>query len=175
MVRLLVLGFALLIGALPAAAQTLVTVTGAVEAPNRGAFDPAVDKFLGHHDVRFDRAFAFDAAALAALPQVTVQADFPKGDAVHAFAGPLLADVLAAAGAGGQTVSLQALDGYAVEAPVAEMVAQGAVLATSRDGQALGIGDFGPVWVVFPRAERADLKDMDDGRWVWSVFHIRVE
>jgi len=83
--------------------------------------------------------------------------------------------VLAAAGATGQTVTIQALDGYAVEAPLAEMIAQGAIVATSRDGAPLGIGDFGPTWVVFPRADRADLKDMSDDRWIWSIFHIHIE
>lgn len=153
----------------------LVTVTGKVETPTRGAFDPALDKFLAFHEIGFDKAAAFDFEGLDTLPQVTVQADFPKGGPVHAFTGPLLADVLAKAGAKGATVTVQALDGYAVSAPVSEMVEQGAVLATARDGQPLGIGDFGPVWVVFPRAERADLKDMPDDRWIWSVFHIHVD
>ena len=49
------------------------------------------------------------------------------------------------------------------------------MVATSRDGQPMGIGDFGPTQIVFPRADRDDLKDMPDDWWVWSIFHIRVE
>ena len=68
--------------------------------------------------------------------------------------------MLAAAGAEGETVTVQAMDGYAVEAPMQEMVAKGAVVALERDGKPLGIGGFGPTQIVFPRAERADLADM---------------
>ena len=163
--------------ALPVWAEgpALVTVTGNVSVPNRGPLDPGTDRFLAFHEIGFDKAAAFDFEGLDTLPQVTLRADFPKGGPEYTFSGPLLADVLGRAGADGETVTVQALDGYAVDAPLSELVAQGAVLALTRNGQPLGIGDFGPVWVVFPRAERADLADMTDDRWVWSVFHIHVE
>jgi len=154
---------------------TVLTVTGSVGDANRGMYDESTDKFFGYHEVDFDKAHAFSLTDLAALAQVTVKADFPKGGDVHSFSGPTLADVLGAARATGETVTIQALDGYAVEAPLSEMIAQGAVVATSRDGKPLGIGDFGPTWVVFPRADRAELKDMPDDRWIWSIFHIHVE
>lgn len=153
----------------------LLTVTGDVGNPNRGGYDPEVDKFFGYNDVDFAKAAEFDLAALEALKTTAVKADFPKGGTVYTFEGPLLADVLAAAGAGGQSVTVQALDGYAVEAPLAEMVAQGAIVALKRDGQSFGIGGFGPTQIVFPRAERDDLANMPDDRWIWSIFHINVK
>ena len=96
-----------------------------------------------------------------------MKADFPKGRQVHTYEGVLLADVLAAAGATGTKVTVQALDGYAVETPLDELVAMGAVVAYKRNGVAFGIGDFGPTQIVFPRAERDDLADMSDDLWVW--------
>ncbi len=153
----------------------LLTVTGNVTNPNRGGYDPEIDKFFGYTEVEFDTAYAFTCHALNSLPAATVKADFPKGRMVHTYEGVLLADLLAAAGATGKTVTVQALDGYAVEAPLDEMIAMGAVVALSRNGESLGIGDFGPTQIVFPRAERDDLKDMSDDLWVWSIFHIRVE
>jgi hypothetical protein len=153
----------------------LLTVTGQVGNPNRGGFDESSDKFLGFFDVEFDRAYTFTFADLKALNAVTIKADFPKGGPIHSFTGPLLADVLAAAGATGSKVTVQALDGYAVETPLDQMIAQGAVVAYMRDGQMFGIGDFGPTQIVFARAERADLADMSDDNWIWSIFHIRVE
>lgn len=161
-----------------ASAQTepvLLTVTGNVSKPTRGGFDEQVDKFFGYTEVDFSKAAQFDYAALAALGLVTVSADFPKGRMVHEFTGPRLVDVLAAAGASGETVTIQALDGYAVEVPLDQLAASGAVLALKRDGRPFAIGDFGPSQIVFPRAERDDLKDMPDDNWVWSVFHIRIE
>lgn len=159
----------------PVGGPEILTVTGNVAEPNRGAVDPDVDKFFGYLEVEFDAARTFDHDALAKLPQATARADFPKGGALYDYSGPLLADVLTAAGASGETVTVQALDGYAVEAKLADLVAAGAIVALSRDGKPFGVGGFGPTQIVFPRAERAELADMPDDNWVWSVFHIRVE
>lgn len=174
--RALALSLAL-IAPLPALAggPVMLTVSGAVENANRGAVDPEVDKLFAFNDVAFEKAMAFDLDALNALPQVTLTTDFPLGGPDVTFTGPLLADVLAAAGAGGETVTIQAMDGYAVEVPAAEMAEKGAVVALTRDGRPLGIGDFGPTQIVFPRGERADLAEMPDDWWIWQIFHIRVE
>ncbi len=171
------LAFAFSLTAAEAAPQgpVLLTVSGAVTAPDRGAFDPDEDKFFGAQDVAFDAAKLFDFAALAALPWVEARADFPKRGPIRVFEGPLLADVLAAAGVGGATVTVRALDGYLIEAPLAELTGQGAVLALKRDGRFFAVGDYGPAQIVFPRAKRADLAEMPDDRWIWSVYHIAVD
>jgi hypothetical protein len=158
-----------------ATGPVLLTVTGLVSKPNRGAFDPDQDKFFGHIDIAFPAATGFDFAMLSALDRVKIRADFPKNGPVHEFEGPTLASVLEAAGAKGTTLRLVALDGYVVELPIKDLIRQGAVLAVARDGQPLGIGGFGPTHLVFPRADRADLKDMPDDAWIWSVYQINVE
>ena len=158
-----------------AAGPVMLTVTGAVEKPNRGPVDPDYDKLFVFNDVSFDKAREFDLDALGALPQVTIWADFPKGGPEASFTGPLLADLLAAAGAEGDSVTLQAMDGYAVEASFTELAAKGAVIALACDGKPLGIGSFGPTQLVFPRADRADLAAMPDDWWIWQIFHVRVE
>ncbi len=161
----------------PALAEgpVLLTVTGDVTVPNRGPVDPDVDKLFLFNEVSFEKAREFDLTDLEKLPQATVHADFPKGGAETVFSGPLLKDVLASAGAEGATVTVQAMDGYAVEVPMQEMVDKGAVLALERDGKPLGIGSFGPTQIVFPRGERADLADMPDDWWIWQIYHIKVE
>jgi len=153
----------------------LLTVTGEIMNTNRGGYDPDTDKFFGYNEVDFAKAAQFDFDALEALESVKVNADFPKGEQVYEFEGPLLVDVLKAAGATGETVTMQALDGYAIEVPLSELEAAGAVLALKRDGEAFGIGGFGPTQIVFPRADRADLSEMPDDNWIWSIFHISVE
>jgi hypothetical protein len=158
-----------------AAGPVLLTVTGTLSSTNRGPSDPEYDKLFDFNNVSFEQAMAFDAEALAAMPQVEITTDFPKGGPSVTFAGPTLADVLAAAGADGSTLTVRAMDGYAIEVPLEEMLGSGAVLALSRDGRAFGIGDFGPAQVVFPRADREDLADMPDDWWVWQVYHIAVE
>lgn len=166
-----------LAAAMPAFADgpVLVTVTGAVANTNRGPVDPDYDKLFTFNEVTFDKAMEFDLDALKALPQTTVTTDFPKDGTEVTFEGPALAEVLAAAGAQGETVTIQAMDGYSVEVPMTEMVGKGAVVALERDGKALGIGSFGPTQIVFPRAERDDLADMPDDWWIWQIYHIKVE
>ena len=169
---------ALMFGA-PAVAQSdspvLLTVTGAVEHANRGPVDPEQDKLFVFNDVAFSKAMEFDADALASLPQATVRTDFPMGGEKVEFTGPMLVDVLEAAGADGATVTIQAMDGYSIEVPSAELVDKGAVVALARDGKPLGIGGFGPTQIVFPRGERADLAKMNDDWWIWQIYHIKVE
>jgi hypothetical protein len=175
---LLILAAAVALGAgLPAAAEgpVLLTVTGDVANPNRGAVDPEYDKLFAFNNVSFEEATEFDVESLAELPQATVRTDFPMGGETVEFTGPLLEDVLAAAGATGETVTVQAMDGYAIEVPVSDMVAKGAVVALARDGKPLGIGDFGPTQIVFPRGDRPDLADMNDDWWIWQIFHIKVD
>ena len=153
----------------------LLTVTGDITDSNRGPVDPETDKLFIFNDVSFDKAREFDLGMLEKLPQATIHADFPKGGARTEFSGPLLKDVLAAAGAEGEDVLIQAMDGYAIEVPVADLVDKGAVVALERDGRSLGIGGLGPTQIVFPRADRADLSDMPDDWWIYQIFHIKVE
>ncbi len=171
----LVLGAGLASAPALADGPVLVTVSGAVANANRGPIDAEVDKLFEFTDVSFDAAHEFDLDALYALPQVRVRADFPMGGRIIEFEGPTLADVLAAAGAEGETVTIQAIDGYAVDVPMTEMMDKGAVVALKRDGKPLGIGGFGPTQIVFPRADREDLAEMPDDWWIWSIYHIRVE
>ena len=163
--------------ALPAAADApvLVTVTGAVENANRGPVDPDRDKIFVFTNNDFDKAHAFTLEALKALPQTPVRTDFPKGGAVTEFTGPSFEALLEAAGASGDTVTVQALDGYAVELARDELTGNGAILALEMGGEALDIGGMGPAMVAFPRAERAELADMTDDNWVWQIFHVKVE
>ena len=153
----------------------ILTVTGNVALPTRDGSSADVDKFFIFNDITFDKAAQFDVAALQALPQVAVNADFPKGGRVYLFEGPLLKDVMESVGAMGEMVTIRALDGYAVDISLADAYAAGAVVALKRDGIPFAIGDFGPTHVVFPRADRADLADMNDDWWVWSIYHIHVE
>ncbi len=153
----------------------ILTVTGDVALPTRRESSEDVDKFFIFNDITFDKAAQFDVAALQALPQVSVNADFPKGGRVYLFEGPLLKDVLESVGATGEVVTIRALDGYAVDISLKDAYAAGAVVALKRDGIPFAIGDFGPTHVVFPRADRADLADMNDDWWVWSIYHINVE
>ena len=158
------------------AGETVLTVAGSVENTNRDAFDPFFDGFLKYHDKEFDKAFAFDADALAALPQqsITVNADVEDWPGALAMEGPLLKDVLAAAGATGKSLTVYALDGFGLEMDAERIAAHDWVLAMKVNGEPLAIGGLGPLWLVYDTGDRVAVED-EEKTWVWSVFYIEAE
>jgi hypothetical protein len=154
--------------------QVILTVTGDVGRTNRGPRDEFADKLMVFHETRFDRAMEFDVAALERLGMHKLRVRYTSWPAAHEFEGPLLKDVLAAAGVTSGTVQPVAIDGYAAEIPYGELEQYPVVLALKMDGRWLPIGGAGPAWVVYPRDGYPALADQDDSKWVWGVTHIRV-
>lgn len=185
------MGAALLAGAAPALASSpakpaggpvLLTITGEVGKTNRDPFDPGRDILMGKHKLAFSRAFAFDVAALAALPAVTIRPTLEYDGKVRTLRGPLLSEVLAAAGVRLQDstrLALRALDGYAASVDGAQARALRFMVATHLDGQPMALGGLGPLWAVIdadrvpalaarPLAERF-------GNCPWGLYHIEVQ
>src|SRR3954454_10674797 len=75
-----------------AASPVVLTITGAVDKINRGGFDATSDILMGKQSLRFDRAYAVDYAAIAALPARHFTATLEYDQKAHALAGPLLLD-----------------------------------------------------------------------------------
>lgn len=155
-------------------AAVVLTISGDVTDANRGPMTPQSDVFLNWLGADFEQAREFTAADLAAFPQVTVTADYPAGGEEHSFTGPRLSDILDAAGAGGDTVTATALDGFGAKIPRALIDEYDVILATSRDGTPLKMGGFGPAQIVFPRAGAQALRGMDDSLWAWGVVWIEA-
>lgn len=156
--------------------EALLTVTGAIDKTNRDAFDAFHDGFFNHHEKSFMNAYEFDSEALAALPQktITANADVPQWPATLKMEGPLLKDVLAAAGAKDKDITLYALDGYGAEMNSKDIAARDWVLAMKVNGKALGVGGRGPLWLAYDTGDRK-VDEQGEAAWVWSVFHIEVK
>ena len=181
------LGAATLAGSLPAlaiakpaaAGPALLTVTGALARSNRGPFDPMRDQMMHKQKLSFDKAFAFDFAALERLPAVEIHPTLEYDGKVHALRGPRLLDLLAAAGAGnGARLALRAVDGYAAALTVSQARAMGMIVATHLDGQPMALGGLGPLWAVydadrFPGAAAKPLAERFAG-CPWALYHIEV-
>lgn len=159
----------------------VLTIHGKIANTNRGALNEFEDAFFKFGSVSFDRAAQFDLPMLEKLGMKTLSVKYDTWPKAYKFEGPLLADVLKAAGAldskqGGQTIKVYALDGYGAEIPVSELRQYGVLLALKADGKYLGLGGRGPTWVVYPRDDRHPaLKSHDDAKWVWSALRIEVE
>lgn len=171
------------LSAAPAAAAELekpdfpvvVTVAGKIANTNRPPYDPTADLFLKYHERSFDKAAAFDIPMLEALGMHAVELEIPGWPEPVVVEGPYLKDLLAAVGAEGDTVSLVALDGYASELNMSDVEALDWIVGLRADGQPLGLGQRGPLWVVYSYPDGRALTAEDELRWPWATFYIEIE
>lgn len=166
-------------GAVPGPA--LLTVSGLIGTGNRGPLDPALDRLLAKQNVAFNKAHTFDAAALAALPQVTIKPTLEYDSKRHTLKGPALLDVMKASGVkvGDKTAFLlRAIDGYAVLLNAAEAAKRRFIIATHIDGQPMALGGLGPLWAVYEADQFPDMaaKPVKErfGLCPWATYHIEV-
>ena len=157
------------------AGPVVLTIHGNIANSNRGPVDPFLDAFFQFGNVKFDRAAAFDRAMLEKLGMHKLRAKYETWPVWLDFEGPLLRDVVKAAGAKGQGIRVFAIDNYGAEIPLADTEKYDIVLALKANGRWLGLGDRGPTWVVYPRDQHPELKAQDDAKWVWSAIRIEVE
>jgi len=130
----------------------LLTVTGAIPRSNRGPLDPALDQLMVKHGRSFDKAWEFDAAMLARLPQNTIEPTLEYDAKPHKLSGPSLVSVLGAAGIAANaavTLTLRAIDGYAVAVSLADASRYRMIVATTIDGRPMSLGGLGPLWAVY--------------------------
>ena len=165
-----------------AQSPALLTVTGAVGRSNRGPLDPALDQLMKKQGVQFGKAHAFDFATLAALPAVTIKPTLEYDAKPHTLRGPLLTDVLKAAGAepgDGTRMVLRAIDGYAPAITLADARKYRFILATHLDGKPMPLGGLGPLWAVYDADRFADMtaKPLNErfGNCPWGLYHIEVQ
>ena len=163
------------------AGPALLTVSGAIGKPNRGPLDPVRDQMMFKHKLQFTRARSFDFAALTALPAVTIMPTLEYDARPHALRGPLLLDVLAAAGAqlsDGSQLLLRAVDGYAAAVTVAQARARRYLVATHLDGAPMGLGGLGPLWAIYDADRAPDMagKPLPErfAACPWALYHIEV-
>lgn len=165
-----------------AAGPTLLTVTGAIGAGNRGKLDPVRDQLMFKQKLSFDKAHAFNYAALTALPAITIKPTLEYDGKQHTLRGPLLLDVVKAAGAkpGANTrLVLRAIDGFAASVTVAQAQAQRFIVATHLDGAPMALGGLGPLWAVYDADKIPEMasKPVADrfGQCPWGLYHIEVQ
>ena len=158
----------------------LLTLTGAIGAGNRGALDPALDQMMAKQKLQFNRAHTFDFASLSALPQTTIKPTLEYDNKPHVLSGPLLADVVNAAGASAASdVLLRAVDGYAVQVALADIRKYRFIVATHLDGKAIPLGGLGPLWAVYDADSFPDIMEKPiSARFAlcpWGVYHIEAK
>jgi hypothetical protein len=168
-------------GAAGAASPALLTVTGAIGKGNRGPMDPALDQMMAKLKIGFEKAHAFDFGMLVAMPAVTIKPTLEYDNQAHTLKGPLLADVLKAAGAAppdGVELQMRAVDGYSPTITMADVRKYRFIVATHLDGKPMPLGGLGPLWAVYDADRFADMaaRKVSErfGLCPWALFHIDV-
>ncbi|MDC0737221.1 molybdopterin-dependent oxidoreductase [Cognatishimia sp. SS12] len=113
---------------------------------------------------------------LLALPQTEVVTGNEYVDGTPRFSGPLLRDVVALIQpSGATTVKLVALNDYSADAPLIEADQYEVILAIKKDGEFLSRRDKGPIWVIYPMDDYAELNDPNfNNRLVWQLAKLEL-
>jgi hypothetical protein len=118
----------------------------------------------------------FDMAMLAALPQHSFTTQTPWYKEPKKFTGPLLRDVLAAAGAQGKTLQAVALNNFKVEVPVADAQQFPVIVARLMDDKPMAIRDKGPLFIIYPFDTDSALQSTRYySRSAWQLRAIEVK
>lgn len=139
------------------AGAVVLTVTGRVRSPNDGA--------VAH----------FDMPMLERMPQATFTTKTPWYALPRKFTGPLLRDVLTAAGASGTTLRAVALNDYWIEIPFDDATRHDVIVARLLDDKPMAVRDKGPLFVIYPFDSRPELKSpIYYNRSAWQLRTIEV-
>ena len=121
------------------------------------------------------RRAQFDMAMIEALPQQTVVTRTPWFSTARRFTGPLLRDVLSAAGAQGTMLRLVALNDYQVDMPFDDAQRHDVIVARLLDDKPMSVRDKGPLFVIYPFDARPELRSaIYYSRSAWQLRTIEV-
>ncbi len=138
--------------------KVVLTLTGKVGKTNNGA-----------------RA-EFDMAMLEALPQQSFTTNTPWYKEPRKFTGPLLRDVLAAAGASGKSLKAVALNDYKVALPADDTDRYGVIVARLLDDKPMPVRDKGPLFIIYPFDTDATLRsERYYSRAAWQLKSIEID
>jgi len=120
----------------------------------------------------------FEAAQLERLPQRTIRTSTPWYPGPRDFTGPLLRDVLAAAGLPARaegTARCTALNDYRVDVPLDDARRFDVIVARLLDGKPMSVREKGPLFIMYPFDERPELRtSVYFSRCIWQLKAIEV-
>ncbi|WP_348944262.1 molybdopterin-dependent oxidoreductase [Chitinibacter sp. FCG-7] len=140
------------------AGKVILTISGKVSKPNQG------------------KLAQFDLRMLEALPQVSHTVTTPWYPRKVTFRGPLLRDVLNAAGGSGTRIKAIAINDYAVEIPLSDALQHEVILALRLNGKPMAARDKGPIFVIYPYDKFApDAVQRFYDRSVWQLDTLQLD
>lgn len=119
---------------------------------------------------------AFDMAMLREVGVSRLRTSTPWTQGRPEFTGVLISDLLKTVGAKGRKVVAVALNDYRVEIPLSDFTRYPVLLAYQMDGKRLKVRDKGPLWIIYPRDDYAELDSKPmQARWVWQVKELKIQ
>ncbi len=162
----------LLIGTLMGAAAACALPALALDAPKERPI-LAVSGKIGVKNA--GDVARFDMKMLEALPQQTFTPRTPWFDKPVKFTGPLLADVLAAVKANGQTISAVAINDYKISIPMGDLQHK-PIVARLLDDKPMPVREKGPLFVVYPFDSSAELRSSTYyERSIWQLKALDIQ
>ncbi|MCA3574458.1 MAG: molybdopterin-dependent oxidoreductase [Aestuariivirga sp.] len=151
-----------------AAGMATVAVAEGLAAPT-GEVVLTIDGTIGRMNAE-GRA-DFDLDMLRAMPAVKFRTATPWTDGPVEFEGVAFADLLKSVEASGKSIKAAALNDYVAQVDAQTLISSGAILAHRMNGEDISIRDKGPLWIMFPFDQNADLKS--ETIYSQSVWQLR--
>lgn len=118
----------------------------------------------------------FDMKMLERLPQKTFSTQTPWYPKPVSFTGPLLRDVLVAAGAKGNKIVAVALNDYKTEIPFDDVTRHDVIVARLMNDKPMPVREKGPLFIVYPFDTKAELRaEIYYNRAAWQLSALRVQ
>lgn len=118
----------------------------------------------------------FDMAMLEKLPQHSFTTTTPWHQGPTRFTGPLLRDVLAAAGARGNKLVAVALNDYKTDIPFSDVDRYEVIVARLLNDKPMPVRDKGPLFIVYPFDSKPELKtETFYNRSAWQLHQLQVQ
>jgi hypothetical protein len=119
---------------------------------------------------------SFDMKMLEKLPQKTFTTQTPWYPKPTTFTGPLLRDVLNAAGAKGTKLTAVALNDYKTEIPFSDALEHDVIIARLLNDRPMPVREKGPLFIVYPFDSKPALKvELFVSRSAWQLNKISVK
>jgi len=117
-----------------------------------------------------------DWQMLKSLGVKTLKTSTPWTDGTPEFKGVLARDLLDLLAVKGQTARAVALNNYAYDIPISDLRKYPVLLAYEMNGKALQVRDKGPIWLIYPMDQFAELRDrVTQRKMVWQLVEFRIE
>lgn len=118
----------------------------------------------------------FDMAMLEKLPQHSFLTRTPWHGNPTRFTGPLLRDVLAAAGANGSKLVAIALNDYRTDIPLSDLARHDVIVARLLNDKPMPVRDKGPLFIIYPFDSKPELKsEIYYNRSAWQLHQLLVQ